>query len=112
MIRAFFNVLAALALCGTLTCPAGAAMLADPQALYDEMNAAYQRGSTQGWTFYNRQLYLASIFDAGRAYSLQRPDDPVYPNIEHLTVEIATSVNYDPLINHEAVEWYVREAAT
>lgn len=86
--------------------------MADPDKLYAEMKAAYEKGNAQGWTLYNQEYYLATIFDAGRAYSLQRASDPAYPQIEQTTVDIATGVHYDPLVNHEAVPWYVREAAS
>ncbi|MFN2449935.1 MAG: hypothetical protein ABR508_09170 [Candidatus Baltobacteraceae bacterium] len=85
--------------------------MADPDVLYAQMNAVLQRGDREGWTLFNREYLLATIFDAGRAYSLQRPDDPKYPQVEQMTVDAAADLHYDPLINHEAVEWYVREAA-
>jgi hypothetical protein len=96
-----------------MLCPlAGrAAFMADPDKLYSDMKAAYERGNAQGWTFYNQVFYLSTVFNAGRAYSLQRPDDPAYKEIEQTTVDMAAGVHYDPLINHEAVPWYVREAA-
>jgi hypothetical protein len=114
MTRAYYKVVAAL-LCGAaLLVPhrAAAAIMADPQELYRQMNAAYQRGAAQGWSFFNREYYLATVFDAGRAYALQRPQDPSFSHIEQLTVDLATELHYDPLINHEAVEWYVRQAAS
>jgi len=113
MIRAFFSVSAAL-LCAALAMlpqTSRAAFMADPDKLYAEMKAAYEKGNAQGWTFYNQEYYLSTIFNAGRAYSLQRPNDAAYPQIEQSTVDIAASLHYDPLINHEAVPWYVREAA-
>ncbi len=88
-----------------------AAFMADPQKLYAQMKAAYDKGNAQGWTFYNQEYYLATLFDAGRAYSLQMPNDPAYPEILQNTVDIATGTHYNPLTNHEAVPWYVREAA-
>jgi hypothetical protein len=106
--------LAAAALCAValLSPLAGrAAFMADPDKLYAAMKAAYARGNEQGWTFYNQVYYLSTLFNAGRAYSLQRPDDPAYRQIEQTTVDMAAGVHYDPLINHEAVPWYVREAA-
>jgi hypothetical protein len=90
---------------------ARAAFMADPDKLYADMKAAYAKGNAQGWTFYNQVYYLSTVFNAGRAYSLQRPDDPAYKQIEQTTVDMAAGVHYDPLINHEAVPWYVREAA-
>ena len=86
--------------------------MADPGKLYADMKAAYAKGNAQGWTFYNQELYLSTIFNAGRAYSLQRATDPAYPQLQQITVDIASSLHYDPLINHEAVPWYVSEAAT
>ena len=85
--------------------------MADPAKLYAQMEAAYQKGNAQGWTFYNQEYYLSTIFNAGRAYALQRASDPAFPQIERITVDIATGVHYDPLVNHEAVPWYVRQAA-
>lgn len=86
--------------------------MADPGKLYAQMKAAYEKGNAQGWTLYNQEYYLATLFDAGRAYSLQRASDAAYPQIEQMTVDVASGLHYDPLINHEAVPWYVREAAT
>jgi|SRR5579884_215506 len=114
MTRVYFKKLLAAALClAAVAVPlrSRAAFMADPDKLYNDMKAAYERGNAQGWTFYNQEFYLSTIFNAGRAYSLQRPDDPAYPQIEQATVDVATGVHYDPLINHEAVPWYVREAA-
>ncbi|HET9392563.1 MAG TPA: hypothetical protein VFO29_03410 [Candidatus Rubrimentiphilum sp.] len=90
---------------------ARATLVADPDTLYAAMKAAYDKGNTQGWTFYNQQAYLSTIFNAGRAYSLQRPNDPGYGYLAQTTVDIASALHYDPLINHEAVPWWVREAA-
>jgi hypothetical protein len=114
MTRAFYKILwAALAAAIALSpLTARAAFLADPVKLYADMQAAYVKGNAQGWTFYNQEYYLSTIFNAGRAYSLQRADDPAYPQLQQVTVDIAASLHYDPLINHEAVPWYVREAAT
>src|SRR5579884_4190409 len=114
MTRVYFKKLLAAALClAAVAVPlrSRAAFMADPDKLYNDMKAAYERGNAQGWTFYNQEFYLSTIFNAGRAYSLQRPDDAAYPQIEQSTVDIAASLHYDPLINHEAVPWYVREAA-
>ncbi len=85
--------------------------MADPAKLYAQMKAAYAKGSAQGWTFYNQQAYLSTVFNAGRAYSLQRPNDPGYAYLAQTTVDMAASLHYDPLINHESVPWWVREAA-
>ncbi len=113
MTRAYCKILALIVCAGALAVPlrAPAAFMADPDKLYSDMKAAYEKGNAQGWTFFNQEYYLETIFNAGRAYSLQRPDDPAYPTIEQTTVDVATGVHYDPLINHEAVPWYVREAA-
>lgn len=104
------RVIAALAL-ALLPLQASAALMADPDQLYAQMKAAYEKGNAQGWTFFNQQDYLSTIFNAGRAYSLQRPNDPGYAYLAGLTVDIASALHYDPLINHEAVPWWVREAA-
>ena len=113
MTRAFSKILAALS-CAALTLTplaSRAAFLADPGKLYNEMMSAYAKGNAQGWTLYNQELYLATLFNAGRAYSLQRSSDPQYPHLEQMTVDMASALHYDPLINHEAIPWYVREAA-
>ena len=90
---------------------ANAALMADPDKLYAQMKAAFEKGNAQGWTFFNQEAYLSTIFSAGRAYSLQRPNDPGYGYLAQTTVDMAASLHYDPLINHEAVPWWVREAA-
>lgn len=108
------GILIGAALCGlTLFAPppAAAALMADPVKLYAEMRAAYDKGNREGWTFYNQEYYLSTLFNAGRAYSLQLPNDPTYGVIAQQVVDIATGVHYDPLINHDAVPWYVNEAA-
>ncbi|MHB8139710.1 MAG: hypothetical protein ACYDHD_00395 [Vulcanimicrobiaceae bacterium] len=93
------------------TTSANAALLADPSRLYAAMQRAYARGQTQGWSFYNQEYYLATIFNAGRAYALQRPNDPVFAQLAILTVQIGAGLHYDPLTNHDASVWYVRQAA-
>lgn len=115
MTRAYCRKALTALLCAALTIvPAvsRAAFMVDPAKLYADMKAAYAKGNAQGWTLYNQELYLSTIFNAGRAYSLQRSSDPQYSQLEQMTVDIAWSLHYDPLINHEAVPWYVREAAT
>jgi len=107
--KATYILLAAL--CALLPLRASAALVADPDTLYAAMKAAYEKGTAQGWTFYNEQDYLSTIFNAGRAFSLQRPNDPGYGYLAGLTVDIASGLHYDPLINHEAVPWWVREAS-
>src|SRR5436309_9730568 len=105
------TTLALLALVALLPLRASATLMADPATLYAQMKASFEKGSAQGWTFYNQQEYLSTIFNAGRAYSLQRPNDPGYAYLAQTTVDMAASLHYDPLINHEAVPWWVREAA-
>jgi hypothetical protein len=75
------------------------------------MKAAYDRGAKQGWGFYNQEYYYATILNAGRAYSLQRPDDPAYGELAALTVQIGAGIHYNPLTNHDGAPWWVREAA-
>ena len=113
MTRAYCKLAAALVCAASLLAPltSRAAFMADPEKLYQAMQAAYSKGTQQGWTFYNQVFYLSTLFNAGRAYSLQRPNDPAYAKIEQTTVDVGAGVHYDPLINHEAVPWYVREAA-
>ena len=110
MTRAFFRGLLALALlCAPL--PAQAAMQADPQALYNEMKAAYDKGMAHNWGYRDELNYLSAILNAGRAYSLQRPNDPAYGELATLAVQIGSSIHYNPLTNHDGAAWYVREAA-
>lgn len=113
MTRAYCKGLAALLFAAGMMAPlaAHAAFLANPVKLYAEMRAAYDKGNAQGWTFYNQEYYLSTIFNAGRAYALQRASDPAFPQLEQTTVDIASGLHYDPLINHDAVAWYVRQAA-
>ncbi len=112
--RAWFHRLTVTALVAlTLLLPlrANATLMADPAKLYALMKASFEKGTVQGWTFFNQQEYLSTIFNAGRAYSLQLPNDPGYAHLAQLTVDMASALHYDPLINHEAVPWWVREAA-
>ncbi|MDP9110686.1 MAG: hypothetical protein M3M96_03515 [Candidatus Eremiobacteraeota bacterium] len=113
MIRAFFRLAVGAAFAAALLFPTAsrAALLADPQQLYTLMKAAYDKGAAHGWSYLDQEVYLASIFNAGRAYALQRADDPGYGELNRLAVDIGSSLHYNPLINHEAVPWYVREAA-
>src|SRR5665213_3779363 len=118
MIRAFFKpsaiaraVAALLALALWAGVPANAALLADPTALYVQMQKAYARGSAHGWDFDDQLAYYGTILNAGRAYSLQHPNDPAYGQLANLTVQIGAGLNYDPLINHDGAVWWVREAA-
>jgi hypothetical protein len=91
--------------------PAAAAIETDPAALYATMKRAYDAGIAHHWAFADEQYYLSTIFDAGRAYSLFRPDDPNYAELANLTVSIATQLHYDPLTSDDAASWYVNEAA-
>ena len=91
--------------------PAAATIVVDPQMLYQQMKDAYDKGTAQGWNFRSQETYLSTIFNAGRAYSLQRPDDPNYGVIATLVVQIGGGLHYNPLTNHDAAAWYVREAA-
>lgn len=113
MIRAFCNIGFALLLATTAFAPigAGAALMADPNVLYQQMKDAYAKDEAAGWSFRAQQVYLATIFNAGRAYSLQYPTDPNYAVLATLTVQIGTGLHYNPLTNHEAAVWWVREAA-
>lgn len=112
-IRHVLKSLLAAVFIAALACPlrASADIVADPQVLYTSMKAAYDKGQQHGWHFIDQVYYLAAIFNAGRAYSLQHPDDPNYGELARLTVTVATGLHYNPLTNHDAVPWYVREAA-
>lgn len=90
---------------------ASAAGLPDPDSLYATMQAAVARNASASAGLYNRVYALSTVFDAGRAFSLQAPDDPRYTQVKQLTVDLASNVHYNPLTNHDAVDWYVREAA-
>jgi hypothetical protein len=115
MLRSLLKACApAAALCAAAlltVLPARAAFVVNPLSLYREMLQAYDRGNAHGWTFDSQQFYLETLFDAGRAYALQRADDPSFPRLEQMTVDVAAGVHYDPLIDHDAVPWYVRQAA-
>ncbi|HZY96412.1 MAG TPA: hypothetical protein VFE35_04860 [Candidatus Cybelea sp.] len=114
MIRAFYRVAAPLlAVCAAIAIPAAARATyqADPAVLYQQMKDAYAKGDAAGWNFRAEETYLATIFNAGRAYSLQYPDDPAYGELATLTVRIGTGLHYNPLTNHDGAVWWVREAA-
>jgi hypothetical protein len=113
MIRAFCKSLLALALAASVAAPlsARASLVVDPAVLYKQMKDAYAKGTADGWTYRDQQVYLASIFNAGRAYSLQYPADPAYGELATLTVQIGAGLHYNPLTNHDAAVWWVREAA-
>ena len=84
---------------------------ADPAKLYAEMKAAYTKAALNDWDFRDQSVYLATVFNAGRAYSLQRPTDPAYGELATVTVRMAAGLHYNPLTNHDGATWWVREAA-
>ncbi len=90
---------------------ASATMEADPAVLYARMKSAYDKAASNGWDFRDQETYLSTIFNAGRAYALQRPNDPAYGELATLTVQVASGLHYNPLTNHDAAVWWVREAA-
>jgi hypothetical protein len=123
MIRAFFNChpersakrvvegpLLAIALALLCLAPASATLQADPAALYQQMQAAYAKGTAHHWTYADQAYYFGTILAAGRAYSLQHPDDPAYAQLANLTVQIGAALHYNPLTNHDGAVWWVREA--
>ena len=75
------------------------------------MKDAYAKGNADGWNFRSQRYYLSTIFNAGRAYSLQYPTDPDYAVLATLTVAIGSGLHYNPLTNHDGAVWWVREAA-
>lgn len=112
MIRVRSKIVAALLACAVAApLHASAAIEADPQVLYGQMKAAYQKAAEHDWAFADQENYLSTIFNAGRAYSLQRPNDAAYGEIATLTVQVGTGLHYNPLTNHDGAAWYVREAA-
>lgn len=114
MTRAFCRagalVLAGIMVAGVPTV-ARATLEVDPAVLYAQMKDAYAKGAAAGWDFRSEEVYLATIFNAGRAYSLQYPDDPAYGELATLTVRIGAGLHYNPLTNHDGAVWWVREAA-
>lgn len=114
MTRAYYKFLAVLLAAGLAAgapSRARATLVADPAVLYAQMKSAYAKGSSDGWDYRSQQYYLSTIFNAGRAYSLQYPTDPAYGELATLTVEIGNGLHYNPLTNHDAAVWWVREAA-
>ncbi len=111
MIPACCKRFAAILALAALPLRTSAAIEADPQVLYTQMKAAYDKAAGNNWDFIDQEAYLSTIFNAGRAYSLQRPNDPAYGELATLTVQIGTGLHYNPLFNHDAAAWYVREAA-
>ena len=119
MIRAFcrrFRQVAAVAAL-TVSIVAGtaagarAALEANPAVLYAQMKDAFAKSQAAGWSFRSQEIYLSTIFDAGRAYSLQYPSDPAYAELATLTVQIGNGLHYNPLTNHDGASWWVREAS-
>lgn len=103
-------MLAALALLAPFE-PAPAALEIDPAQLYRQMKAAYDKGAAAGWHLADQLDYFSTVLDAGRAYELRRRDDPQNLALQGVAVDLATQLGYDPLINNDAAEWYVRVAA-
>lgn len=99
------------AACMLLPSASSAAIEVDPQKLYSAMKSAYDLGGAHGWSYFDQEYYLSTIFNAGRAYSLQMPDSPAYGELAQTAVDVAAGLHWNPLTNHDAVEWYVREAA-
>lgn len=113
MIRAWSRSLGVAVLCclAALPATAGAALEADPAVLYAQMKDAYAKDAAANWSFRAQLTYLSTIFNAGRAYSLQYPTDPNYGVLATLTVQIGGGLHYNPLTNHDGAVWWVREAA-
>lgn len=113
MTRAYSRLLALALAAAAALVPgrAPATLMADPATLYAQMKNAYDKGAQGGWNFRNQEIYLSTIFNAGRAYSLQHADDPNYGELATLSVQIGSGLHYNPLTNHDAATWYVREAA-
>jgi hypothetical protein len=91
--------------------PARAALDIDPAQLYKQMKAAYDKGAAAGWHLGDELDYFSAVLDAGRGYELRRRDDPQNVAIKGIAVDLASRLNYDPLISNDAAEWYVRLAA-
>ncbi len=115
MIPGFRKVLgtgaALLAFVAASVVPAPAAIETDPVALYATMRQAFDQAARKNWTFESELYYESTVFDAGRAYSLFRPDDANYAHVADLAVDVATQLHYNPLTNNDGARWYVREAA-
>ncbi|MGA8535509.1 MAG: hypothetical protein WB615_15480 [Candidatus Tumulicola sp.] len=114
MIRAYCRSLVTvgvLAAFAAMPLRAPAALMADPAVLYQQMKDAYAKGGSNGWNYRSQEYYLSTIFNAGRAYSLQYPDAAAYGELAALTVQIGSGLHYNPLTNHDAAVWWVREAS-
>jgi hypothetical protein len=103
-------LVAALAV-GLPFAPARAAFDVDPDKLYRQMKAAFDKGAAAGWHLGDQDDYFSAVLDAGRGYELRRRDDPQNLEIQGVTVDIASKLSYDPLISNDAAEWYVRLSA-
>jgi hypothetical protein len=90
---------------------ANAALEVDPQVLYKQMKASYDKGAAAGWHLADELDYFSTVLDAGRAYELRLRDDPQNLALKGVTVDLATQLDYDPLSSNDAAEWYVRLAA-
>jgi hypothetical protein len=97
---------------GSGALPARAALDVDPAALYRQMNASYAKGAAAGWHLADRLDYFSAVLGAGRAYELRLRDDPNNLALKGITVDLATRLDYDPLISDDAAEWYVLLAAS
>ena len=91
--------------------PARAALDIDPLTLYKQMKAAFDKGAAAGWHLADQLDYFSAVLDAGRGYELRRRDDPQNLAIKGIAVDLASQLQYDPLISNDAAEWYVRLAA-
>ncbi len=113
MTRAFCKFLAAGAVALALLAPlrANATMEVDPAVLYSQMKDAFEKGNAHNWAYDDQRIYYSAILNAGRAYSLQHPDNPAYAELAALTVKIGPGIHYNPLTNHDGAVWWVREAS-
>lgn len=118
MIRALFSfagrgACALLAACVLTLAPTRirAELQTDPTLLYNAMKASYDKGSAAGWHFADELDYFSTVLDAGRAYELRRRDDPQNLALQGTALDLALRLHYNPLINRDAAEWYVRLAA-
>jgi len=99
------------ALLGAFPISASATLQTDPLLLYKNMKTAYDRGAAAGWHQADEVDYFSTVLDAGRAFELARHDDPTNAQVKATALDLAVRLNYDPLINHDGAEWYVRLAA-
>ena len=111
LVRRLIAALVAAIAIGMPFAPAHAALDIDPAQLYKQMKAAYDKGAASGWHLSDELDYFSAVLDAGRGYELRRRDDPQNVAIKGIAVDLASRLNYDPLISNDAAEWYVRLAA-